>query len=238
MSNPTLKAGEIRTPGVIRTIEGNSIDLNNFDILDVNPRDIAWGTGRTLRFGGHIRQDHTVAHHSIVMSYYVPEEFAFEALMHDAAEAYIGDIIWPVKELFPEIKQLEDRLLHVIMSAFGIPHATSKFADGPEHYVMSAEVEEADRKMGEHEAFGFERPGIYHADIEEVWIKAAKKHEQFWFAPMHAFMQRYRELMEVPNPMDLDFDELNKAWFPDDYKAQMAMREAKEVDPQEIIDNE
>lgn len=230
-----MKAGELRTPGVIHTIEGNRVDLNHLTEEQVNIRDIAWGLGRTLRYGGHIRQDHTVAHHSIVMSYYVPEEYALEALLHDAAEAYIGDIIWPVKELFPEIKHFEDELLHIIMNKFGVKHATVRFANGPECYVKSDVVDKADDAILKHECFGFGRPGVWMQDVEDAWLKAAELHEDYWFAPQYAFLQRFRELTGVEDPHILDLDELTKAWFPDEWKAKKALEEAEALRREDLL---
>lgn len=74
--------------------------------------DIAASLSRLCRFNGHVIDNatkgysvdkmYTVAEHSYWCSYQVPEEDQFEALMHDASEAFTGDLIRPMK-VVPEI---------------------------------------------------------------------------------------------------------------------------------------
>jgi 5'-deoxynucleotidase YfbR-like HD superfamily hydrolase len=226
MNNPTSKAGELRTPGVLRTLAGNYVDLTNLKPEDVEITDIAWGLGRTLRYGGHLAQDYHVAEHCIVMSYIVPEEHALEALLHDAAEAYMGDIIWPVKALFPEVSQFEDEILHIIMQAFEVETATVKFAGGPEAYVKRECIKDADNRLMEHECFSFNRPGIYHEDIERAWLKAVERHSQWWGTPTYMYLERFAQL--YPG-YTFDTDHLTKLWFEDDGYSEKAVEQMEQA---------
>jgi len=211
----------LRKPGLIHTISGRGIDLNNFTEDDISILDIAWGLGRTLRYGGHIVEDYSVAHHSIIMSYYVAEEYALEALLHDAAEAYIGDLIWPVKALFPEMERFENELAHVIMKRFDVPSALSCHPIGLQNgklvYKKSERVSSADRDLLEHECFEVGRAGTFHPNVEGAWLEAAMAHQEYWYAPQFAFLQRFRELIGIENPFDLVadglIDELDQQWF-------------------------
>lgn len=205
----TTKAGELREAGIMRTISGSLIDLNNFTADMVDIEDIAWGLGRTLRYGGHIVQDWTVAHHSIVMSYYVPKKYALEALLHDAGEAYMGDIIWPVKELFPAIENFENILANKIMIKYEVKTA-DWYLDA---YVKSTPIKEADIVIFQHECFSMGRPGIYHPEMEKAWLKAIEVHDYYWWAPQYAFLQRFRQLTGVADPLELDIDHLSLVWF-------------------------
>ncbi|MGI1228864.1 HD family hydrolase, partial [Raoultella ornithinolytica] len=59
-------------------------------------------------------------------------EFALEALLHDAAEAYLQDIPAPLKRLLPDYRAIEDRVDAAIRQKFGLPaeqHQTVKYAD-------------------------------------------------------------------------------------------------------------
>lgn len=223
MTNRKASAGQLRVPGLVRTLAGRSVDLEKMaegHDGDIDIRDIAWGLGRTLRYGGHIREDYTVAMHSIVMSYIVPEEYALEGLLHDAAEGYIGDIIWPVKALFPEIERFEGKLLHTIMGAFAVPHETDIYGA----YIKSPPIEQADGDLLAHESFEFCRPGTYMREVEQAWLRAALEHEQWWHASTYAFLERFDQLT---GEHTLDVDELTKLWFPNDSYSARAVREAE-----------
>jgi hypothetical protein len=50
----------------------------------------------------------------------VPEELRFSALLHDAAEAYLGDMVKPLKNLFPEFSLIEARVMEIIGHRFGL----------------------------------------------------------------------------------------------------------------------
>ena len=63
--------------------------------------DIAHALSLTCRWTGHTRYHYSVAQHSWYFSYLVPKEFALSALLHDASEAYLGDMNRPLKHFTP-----------------------------------------------------------------------------------------------------------------------------------------
>ena len=74
----------------------------HFDLLDPKPeqvdhRDIFASISKLCRFTGHCDETYTVGQHSLLVTSLVPAEFRLEALMHDAAEAYTGDVGTPMK---------------------------------------------------------------------------------------------------------------------------------------------
>lgn len=90
---------------------------------DVDPIDIAHALSLTCRYGGHVRQMYSVAEHCVLMSHAVPPRAAAWALLHDATEAYVGDVIRPIKAFMPEYRDMEYRLMGVIRERFGLSHA-------------------------------------------------------------------------------------------------------------------
>jgi hypothetical protein len=224
-----------KEPGLIHTISGREINLMRLRAEDVDITDIAWGLGRTLRYGGHIREDWSVAHHCIVMSYLVPKKFALEALLHDAAEAYVGDIIWPVKSLFPDIELFENELTLTIMEAFDVHTPFKQNRDGAVYYVKSDIVAEADRMLLEHECNSMDRGGTFIPEVEASWLLAVDSHMEYWFAAQYAYLQRYEQLTNNEGlfftAMDTDVsklsDELNALWFPKD-QAEIEAKRAEE----------
>lgn len=88
------------------------------DMVDI--RDIAHALSRICRFNGHTKEHYSVAQHSVLVSRNVPNCVRREALLHDAAEAYIGDITSPLKRVLGEtFKQIEKRIEQAVADHFG-----------------------------------------------------------------------------------------------------------------------
>lgn len=88
---------------------------------DVDIEDIAHALSMVCRYGGHCQRFYSVAEHSIYVSRHVPKEDALWGLLHDAAEAYIADIVKPAKRFISGYAEVEDRLMEVICERFGLP---------------------------------------------------------------------------------------------------------------------
>jgi len=133
----------MNTSVAVKTIVGPTIRLvggTYFDFLDPDGshytiEDIAHGLAMTCRFAGQCPRFYSVAEHSVHVSNIVPPEFAFAGLMHDAAEAFLGDVSRPLKGLLPEYKAIENRVEWSIFDRFGVVGA------------WSLEVKEADNIM-------------------------------------------------------------------------------------------
>lgn len=105
---------------------------------DIRFTDIANGLARICRFNGQLDpavEHYSVAQHSVLVSYLVPQEFALEALLHDAAEAYVGDMIRPLKLQDEIYRAAEHQIDQVIRAKFGLPAE------------LSPEVKHADNVM-------------------------------------------------------------------------------------------
>lgn len=86
--------------------------------------DIAHALSMLCRFGGHCREFYSVAQHSCHVADMVAArspEHALVALMHDAEEAYVGDIIRPIKRSYPPIAQAGSQVWEVITRRFKLP---------------------------------------------------------------------------------------------------------------------
>lgn len=87
---------------------------------DVDLFDIAHALAMICRYGGHVDRFYSVAEHCVLMSEAVAPENAPWALLHDATEAYLGDMIRPLKGAMPEYRAVEDQLMRVICNRFGL----------------------------------------------------------------------------------------------------------------------
>lgn len=105
----------------MQTLSGQYFDFRHPEDYHYDIEEIAVALAGEGRFGNHVKPVYSVAQHSVLVSHIVAPEFAFEGLIHDVAEAYIGDWPTPLKKLFPEIKALEMRIHLAICSQFGWP---------------------------------------------------------------------------------------------------------------------
>jgi hypothetical protein len=98
-----------------------------FDPLDPNPadvyvEDIARSLSQRVRFGGHGRRFYSVAEHSVHVSRACGGD-AFWGLLHDASEAYLGDLVTPLKRsAYGEAYlEAEARVMAAICARFDLP---------------------------------------------------------------------------------------------------------------------
>lgn len=87
---------------------------------DIDILDIAHALSMQCRYNGHTTQLYTVAQHCVLLSELVSPEVALWALLHDATEAYAGDMVRPLKQLLPEYQAIEDDLMKVIADKYGL----------------------------------------------------------------------------------------------------------------------
>lgn len=87
---------------------------------DLDCRDIAHALSMLCRYNGAVHVFYSVAEHCVLMSHAVAPENALWALLHDATEAYMGDLIRPLKQHMPTYRQAEDRLMAVICEWAGL----------------------------------------------------------------------------------------------------------------------
>jgi len=91
---------------------------------DVEIEDIAHALSMLCRYNGHVDQFYSVAQHSVLVAeqfeHYNGQEGALAALLHDAAEAYVGDMISPIKKQMLQFQILEENILRVIMDKFDL----------------------------------------------------------------------------------------------------------------------
>lgn len=93
----------------------------NPDAPEVFISDIAHGLSNLCRFSGQSLEFYSVAEHSVLVAQAVSNKaYALEALLHDAAEAYIGDVPRPIKARLPCYQELEERIMEAIVVKYGL----------------------------------------------------------------------------------------------------------------------
>src|SRR5216110_3044067 len=143
----TRKSDHVANRAWQRMLSGRRLDLLDPSPLDIEIADIAHGLARVARWNGQTSGAHifSVAQHTLLVETVMREQiprvdvaFRLAALLHDAPEYVIGDMISPFKAVLGgDYKAVEKRLLAAIHIRFGLPP------------VLSAEIErqikEADR---------------------------------------------------------------------------------------------
>jgi len=101
------------------TYTGRKFDVADPRPEDVDIADIAHALSLLCRYGGHSSRFYSVAEHSVIMSYLVPEKDALAALLHDATEAYVVDLPRGVKNAIGEpYRRLEARVWYAVCKRF------------------------------------------------------------------------------------------------------------------------
>ncbi len=119
-----------------RMLSGRRLDLLDPTPVDIEIEDIAHGLAFVARWNGQTAGDfaYSVAEHSLLVeelfgriSPNAPAKWRLAALLHDAPEYVIGDMISPVKSAVgPDYGALDDRLAAAIHIRFGLPAAVPK----------------------------------------------------------------------------------------------------------------
>lgn len=173
-----------RTREDILTRSGQYFDFLHPERYRIEITDIAHALAHTCRFAGHCREFYSVAQHSVYVSRIVPPEDAFAGLMHDCAEAFIGDVSRPLKRMLAEYRAIEKHIEAVLFAGLGLPAklpASVKLADRQLLYSEQAAL------MPPHDDEWAVLEGIAPAPgiiISPLWPDEAYA----------AFMERYCEL--------------------------------------------
>ena len=91
-------------------------------VEDVAIEDIAHALSMQCRFTGHVKSFYSVAQHSVLVSRLCPPEDALWGLLHDASEAYIGDMNAPLKHTseMSHFRAVEGDILDIVVKRFGL----------------------------------------------------------------------------------------------------------------------
>lgn len=108
----------------IITYTGKKFDFEELETNLIDIRDIAHALSQICRFTGHCPFNYSVAQHCCLVSDFLltssleSRYVACLGLLHDAAEAYLGDVSTPLKRVINNYKDLENSILSLIFDKF------------------------------------------------------------------------------------------------------------------------
>lgn len=136
----------------VQTRSGHYFDPQNASVSKIEIVDIAHSLSNICRYNGHCKRFYSVAEHA-VLTYEIARKLwpndldvQWAALLHDASEAYVGDVTSPLKAQLPKYREIEDSIQDQIATEFNI--------------VWSKHVKEAVHKV-DVEALATEAPMLF-----------------------------------------------------------------------------
>tara|TARA_R100000687_G_scaffold15187_1_gene11713 strand:- start:1594 stop:2160 length:567 start_codon:yes stop_codon:yes gene_type:complete len=179
-------------------LSGRRLDLLDPTPVDVEIEDIAHGLAFVARWNGQTRGDYaySVAEHSLLVETIfvriaprAPAKWRLAALLHDAPEYVIGDMISPVKAAVgPDYRALDERLTTAVHVRFGLPASLPvrvkqqiKKADRVSAWMEASQIAgfsetEASRFFGRPDAALMEGLGILLRPPVEVRAEFTERH--------------------------------------------------------------
>ena len=124
----------------ITTYSGVKFFVEDANIQDVPIEDIAHALSMNCRFNGHLSQFYSVAQHSVIVSYLVPDRMRLTALMHDVSEAFVPDMPRPFKKFITGFEEYEDKIQRAVSEHYGT------------QYPLPDEVNHVDKNIVRDEA--------------------------------------------------------------------------------------
>lgn len=186
-----------------RMLSGRRLDLINPSAMDIEIEDIAHGLSRVSRWNGQTTGDHafSVAQHSVLVEKIacklqpdIDPQWLMAALLHDASEYVVGDMISPFKNaLGVDYRAFEDKLMQAVHIRFGLPAVISpqlkkfiKRADKISAYLEATQIAGFDHEES-CKIFGPPPMTMQDWTIEPLSANAAKQE----------YLDRFEELLVV-----------------------------------------
>jgi len=157
---------------------------------EVHIEDIAHSLAMQCRYGGHCNRYYSVAEHSVLVSQIVLPELALLGLLHDATEAYLSDVIRPLKRHLTNYKEIEQLNWLAIAERFGLPA------------ILPPEIHTADNAMLHAECIALMKPMPNTNVTRREWLMGdVEPPAQVeivgwgWRQARAEFMTRYQEII-------------------------------------------
>lgn len=167
-----------RLIGTIMLNDGEPFSFSDLNVNSFSIQTVAHALSLMCRFGCHCDRFYSVAEHSVLVSLLEP---SLEALLHDAVEAYIGDVPRPLKKILPEFTILEKKIEERFAQKHGLKYPWSETIKQADTSVLAAEM----RVLMPVKALEWVT-GIIPANVDILCLRPRDA--------MKSFMARYEQL--------------------------------------------
>lgn len=176
------------TEDFIPTSSGNKIYYTNPKPGQIELEDLAHGLAMNSRFGGQTTEFYSVAKHSILVSKELEKQgfgpkVQVYGLLHDAAEAYVGDVPAPLKKELENFRKIEHGIMDAIWGALDIQ---------PPSDEDWKRIKKADRVLLNYEASEIVSQDGWTEEVNRDY----KLKSNSWEDDKRKFMEKFRELQE------------------------------------------
>jgi hypothetical protein len=124
------------------TVSGRDVHLLNPSPDEIDIKDIAAGLSKMCRYNGQISEFYSVAQHSVYAAILAKPESRMHALLHDASEAYLGDVISPLKPLLTNYEEIEKRMMSAIAKKFNFTFDDHEHVHKIDQRLLTTEVQQ------------------------------------------------------------------------------------------------
>lgn len=181
------------TRAMLRTVSGRTVNLLDPQPAGIAIGDVAHGLARICRFAGQIEPWWSVADHALLCRDLMIDvgypELALEALHHDSAEAYLGDVITPLKR---ELGETYRRITHGVDRAIGVAFDVddARFGDDVVRDVDRAALHIEARALGYTEPLDDPPPGWIAVDRPRELHSLGENAKDAFIAAHHLELSR------------------------------------------------
>lgn len=178
----------------MQTFSGRKVDLEHPQPDDIRIEDIAHALSLICRYGGHCKDFYSVAEHSLLVERVVQDKMCdykplnMAGLLHDAAEAYLGDMITPLKQIITRELYLEGRWLDAISERFALKEKLKpmpRLVHAADAFMMKVEVYSLLPSIHPDWGFPLQRP-YFPGYVQPKCLPPAEAEK--------TFLARFREL--------------------------------------------
>ncbi|MGN6820568.1 MAG: hypothetical protein ACTHJR_18075 [Sphingomonas sp.] len=174
---------------------GNLFDFDNPELSTFTVKDIAHNLSHICRFAGACDYYYSDAQHAYNTSLIVDDGFEFEALHHDDAEAFYGDMTTWLKELCPDYKNQLKRGEDTVSDFLGLPRGMSPQVKLADYRMLALEKAALFRKSSSIE--GFHHLVDLDMDIPPEKLRRVKLEPMSPRKAKRLYMNRHCELLGI-----------------------------------------